>query len=78
MAVQQIEDIFTALCTNLRAWLNVLGLRTKTFTDILWLGLQQGQASMFETAQIQSDLTFLSLYTFLYHKTILCTVHLPM
>ena len=78
MAIQQTEDTFNTLCKNLHAWLNILGLRTKTSTDILWLGLQQGQASMFKTVQIQCDLTFLSLYTFTRHTTILCTVNLPM
>ena len=74
MEIQQTEDIFSTLHTNLRAWLNILGLRTKTSTDILWLGLQQGQASLLEIAQIQCELTFLGLYTFLCHTTILCTV----
>jgi len=74
MEIQQTEDVFSTLCTNLRAWLNILGLRTKTSTDILWLGLRQEQATLFETAQIQCDLIFLGLYTFPCHTTILCTV----
>jgi hypothetical protein len=49
-----------------------------TSTVIPWLVLQQGQASMFETAQIPCDLTFLGLYNFPGHTTIICTIHIPM
>jgi hypothetical protein len=53
-------------------------LKDSTVKGLLWLGLQQGQASMFEMVHIQCDLTFLGLYNFPGHTTILCTVHMPM